>query len=56
MPFHGMSRYPYPASEHYPETPGADRYWLEWNDRFESGNRVQKWDFDYKPAAEKPIQ
>jgi tetratricopeptide (TPR) repeat protein len=56
MPFHGMSRYPYPPSEHYPETPGADRYWLEWNDRFESGNREQKWDFDYKQAAEKPIQ
>ena len=56
MPFHGMSRYPYPAGEHYPETSGADRYWLQWNDRFESGNREQKWDFDYRPAAEKPIQ
>ncbi|MFZ0688839.1 MAG: CRTAC1 family protein, partial [Acidobacteriaceae bacterium] len=56
MPFHGMSRYPYPVAEHYPEAPGADRYWLEWNSRFESGNREQKWDFDYRPAAEKPIQ
>jgi tetratricopeptide (TPR) repeat protein len=56
MPFHGMRRYPYPANEHYPETPGADRYRLQWNDRFESGNREQKWDFDYRPAAEKPIQ
>ena len=56
MPFHGMSRYPYPRGEHYPETQGADRYWLEWNDRFESGDRKQRWDFDYEPAAEKPIQ
>jgi len=56
MPFHGMSRYPYPVSQHYPETPSADRYWLEWNSRFESGNREQRWDFDYRPAAEKPIQ
>jgi tetratricopeptide (TPR) repeat protein len=54
MPFHGMSRYPYPAREHYPEMPGTDRYWLEWNSRFETGNREQKWDFDYRPAHEAP--
>jgi hypothetical protein len=48
MPFHGMSRYPYPRGEHYPETPGADAYWLEWDDRFESGNREQRWEFEYK--------
>jgi tetratricopeptide (TPR) repeat protein len=56
MPFHTMSRYPYPAAEHYPEGPRADAYWLTWNDRFESGNREQKWDFDYQPVKEKPIQ
>ena len=48
MPFHGMSRYPYPAPEHYPETRSADEYWLNWNDRFESGERRQRWEFDYK--------
>jgi tetratricopeptide (TPR) repeat protein len=56
MPFHAMSTYPYPAAEHYPEGAAPDAYWLEWNDRFESGNREQKWDFDYRPAAEKPVQ
>jgi tetratricopeptide (TPR) repeat protein len=56
MPFHGMSRYPYPAGENYPEKAGTDRYWLEWNSRFESGNRRQRWDFDYKPAHEVPVQ
>lgn len=48
MPFHQMSRYPYPAGEHYPETLDADRYWLEWNNRYESGNRRQRWAFDYQ--------
>ncbi len=54
MPFHQMSRYPYPADEHYPQSVTADRYWLDWNDRFESGNRRQRWDFDYRPADEVP--
>ena len=56
MPFHAMSRYPYPATEHYPQGAGADAYWLDWNSRFESGNRRQKWDFDYEPARETPLQ
>jgi hypothetical protein len=56
MPFHAMSRYPYPATEHYPQGAGADAYWLDWNSRFESGNRRQKWDFDYEPARETPVQ
>jgi hypothetical protein len=56
MPFHGMSRYPYPAKEHYPETRDADRYWLEWNNRYESGDRRQRWLFDYRPAHEMPVQ
>ncbi len=51
MPFHGMTRYPYPAAEHYPETRSADEYWLNWNDRFESGNRRQRWEFDYKAGS-----
>ena len=51
MPFHGMSRYPYPRGEHYPEMRSADAYWLEWNDRFESGDRKQRWEFDYRQAT-----
>jgi tetratricopeptide (TPR) repeat protein len=56
MPFHGMSKYPYPWGEHFPETLSADRYWLEWNSRFESGDRRQRWDFDYRVAHEVPVQ
>jgi tetratricopeptide (TPR) repeat protein len=37
MPFHGMSTYPYPASQKYPDDTQANRYRLDWNDRFESG-------------------
>jgi cytochrome c-type biogenesis protein CcmH/NrfG len=55
MPFQGMSRYPYPAGEHYPETRDADRYWLEWNSRYESGERRQRWEFDYRLAHEVPL-
>jgi hypothetical protein len=33
LPFHGMSGYPYPASEHYPDTPEHNRYREEYNTR-----------------------
>ncbi len=37
MPFHGMSTYPYPVAQHYPDDAQANGYRFEWNDRFESG-------------------
>lgn len=55
MPFHEMSQYPYPASEQYPDTPDTTRYLLNWNDRFESGKRMQRFQFHYAPATETPI-
>ncbi len=33
LPFHGMSAYPYPASEHYPEDEAHTRYRDEYNTR-----------------------
>ena len=33
LPFHGMSSYPYPASEHYPDTPEHRRYLRTYNTR-----------------------
>jgi Flp pilus assembly protein TadD len=54
MPFHGMGTYPYPASEHYPEDPKSVAYWLNWDDRFESGRRTQRFQFDYQPAHQTP--
>jgi tetratricopeptide (TPR) repeat protein len=47
MPFHRMSSYPYPASEHYPRDTERIRYELEWNDRFDSGRGAQHYGFQY---------
>ncbi len=33
LPFHGMSRYPYPATEHYPQTAAHQRYREKYNTR-----------------------
>jgi hypothetical protein len=33
LPFHGMSRYPYPAAEHYPMTPARQAYMDRYNTR-----------------------
>ena len=54
MPFHGMSTYPYPASEHYPQDQQRMRYELEWNDRFDSGRGVQQYGFHYEPRQMVP--
>jgi Tfp pilus assembly protein PilF len=56
MPFHRMSTYPYPASEHYPDDQRTVDYRLDWNDRFESGNRTQRFEFNYQPARLEPNQ
>jgi tetratricopeptide (TPR) repeat protein len=54
MPFHGMSTYPYPASEHYPQDEQRLLYELEWNDRFDSGRGVQQYAFHYEPRVMLP--
>ncbi len=33
LPFHGMSRYPYPAGEHYPDDPEHEAYLKRYNTR-----------------------
>jgi hypothetical protein len=33
LPFHAMSRYPYPAREHYPRDPAHDSYQRTFNTR-----------------------
>jgi len=54
MPFHDMSTYPYPKNEHYPETGNALNYQLDWNDRFETGDRPQLFQFHYAPTSSEP--
>ena len=48
LPFHKMSTYPYPASEKFPDDADAFKYQLDWNDRFDSGEPVRSYRFDYK--------
>lgn len=55
MPFHQMTAYPYSAAEHYPENSRSLNYQLDWNDRFESGARTQRFQFDYVPTTSQPI-
>lgn len=54
MPFHGMGTYPYPATEHYPDDPKSDAYRLNWDTRFESGDRTQQYQFHYQPSHQQP--
>jgi Flp pilus assembly protein TadD len=54
LPFHQMSTYPYPTGEHYPEDSHSLQFELEWNDRFESGERTQRYQFNYLPTISQP--
>ena len=56
MPFHEMSAYPYSARERFPDDAEAMAYRLQWNDRMETGDRLQRFQFDYRPSASRPIQ
>jgi Tfp pilus assembly protein PilF len=54
IPFHGMSAYPYPANEKFPDDAGALDYQLNWNDRFDSGEPVRSYRFDYRQLPSTP--
>ena len=54
LPFHKMSAYPYPAGEKFPEDPDAIDYQLKWNDRFDSGEPVRSYRFDYRLMPSTP--
>jgi len=54
LPFHGMSAYPYPDSEKTPDDAGMVDYQLNWNDRFDSGEPVRSYRFNYQPSPAVP--
>jgi len=54
LPFHKMSAYPYPASEKFPDDAGALAYRLNWNDRFDTGEPVRSYRFDYRLLPSTP--
>jgi cytochrome c-type biogenesis protein CcmH/NrfG len=55
-PFHAMTSYPYPATEHYSEDRLATDYLLEWNGRFETGEpNASGYRFVYAPRQIDPL-
>ncbi|MGA2807422.1 MAG: FG-GAP-like repeat-containing protein [Terracidiphilus sp.] len=54
LPFHKMSAYPYPASEKFPDDAESVDYQLNWNDRFDSGDPVRSYRFDYRALPASP--
>jgi hypothetical protein len=55
LPFQNMTTYPYPDSESYPDDASALDYQLNWNDRFDSGEPVRSYRFDYKEMPSSPF-
>jgi tetratricopeptide (TPR) repeat protein len=56
LPFHAMSSYPYPESEKFPDDTDALDYQLNWNDRFDSGEPVRSYRFDYRQLPSTPAE
>jgi tetratricopeptide (TPR) repeat protein len=54
LPFHNMSTYPYPPTEHYPTDTAHTAYQLEYNTRFESGTTDRPYQFNYQPSTQTP--
>jgi tetratricopeptide (TPR) repeat protein len=54
LPFHRMSTYPYPETEKYPDDAQSLDYQLNWNDRFDSGEPVRSYCFDYRQLPSTP--
>jgi len=54
LPFHGMSTYPYPEREERPLEEKSLDYELNWNDRFDSGEPVRSYRFDYRELPSTP--
>jgi hypothetical protein len=54
LPFHAMSAYPYPDSEEFPLDAQSLDYQLDWNDRFDSGEPVRSYRFDYRMLPSTP--
>lgn len=56
LPFHKMSTYPYPEGESFPDDAGALDYQLNWNDRWDSGEPVRSYRFDYRLMHASPAE
>jgi hypothetical protein len=54
LPFHGMSTYPYAEPEKFPDDAQSLDYQLNWNDRFDSGEPVRSYRFEYRDMPSTP--
>ena len=54
IPFHEMTTYPYPKPEKYPDDADAMTYQLNWNDRFDSGDPVRSYHFNFQVLPSTP--
>ena len=54
LPFHAMSAYPYGEQEKFPDDAHALDYQLNWNTRFDSGNPVRSYRFEYRDLPSTP--
>jgi tetratricopeptide (TPR) repeat protein len=54
LPFHSMSAYPYPENEKFPDDANSVDYQLNWNDRFDSGDPVRSYRFNYQQLPTTP--
>ena len=54
LPFHAMSKYPYPANEKFPDDSDALDYQMNWNTRFDSGEQVHSYRFEYRLSPSSP--
>ena len=52
--FTACSTYPYPETEKYPDDAQSLDYQLNWNDRFDSGEPVRSYRFDYRQLPSTP--
>ncbi|MGA7830394.1 MAG: FG-GAP-like repeat-containing protein [Terracidiphilus sp.] len=56
LPFHAMSAYPYPESEKFPQDAHSLDYQLNWNTRWDSGEPVRSYRFDYRQMPSTPAE
>jgi tetratricopeptide (TPR) repeat protein len=56
LPFHAMSAYPYPDSEEFSQDAQSFDYQMNWNDRFDTGEPVRAYRFDYRNRHTTPAE
>jgi hypothetical protein len=56
LPFHRMSAYPYSSKESFPDDADALDYQLNWNNRFDSGEPVHSYHFNFQPRPSTPAE